>query len=104
MDSTIVEWLNTVGSRAFVWSLGAFVVVNTIAIIAFVVRRDRTLVNRWTGRVLAADLLLIGTGVGVPVMTTMAKMTVSVVSASFGGSGITSAALDGSAPLESGGK
>jgi hypothetical protein len=100
MDSTIVEWLNSVGSRAFAWSLGIFVVVNTIAAIAFLVRRDRALVSRWTGRVLAADLLLIGTGIGVPVMTTMAKLTVSVVSASFGGSGVASAALE-SAQVES---
>ncbi len=104
MESTIVEWLASVGTRAFAWSLGIFLVVNGAAAIVFVLRRDRAMVNRWAGRVLALDLLLVGTGVGVPLMTTMARLTVTVVSASFGGSGANMAASDAATQLEPVGK
>jgi len=104
MESSIVEWLANVGSKAFAWSLGIFLIVNAAAAIAFMVRRDRALVNRWAGRVLAVDLLLVGTGVGVPLMTTVARMTVSVVSASFGGAGIGVTMADGEATLQRTGK
>ncbi|MBL0170600.1 MAG: hypothetical protein IPP90_07690 [Gemmatimonadaceae bacterium] len=104
MESTIVNWLTGIGNTAFAWSLGIFLVVNGVAALAFILRRDRALVNRWTGRVLALDLLLLGTGVGVPLMTTMARMTVSVVSASFGASGIGVASVDGAVQLEPTGK
>lgn len=104
MDSTIVEWLSALGSRAFAWSLGIFLVVNGAAAVAFLLSRDRTLVNRWTGRVLAVDLLLLGTGVGVPLMTTMARLTVSAVSASFGQSGMGSASMESATLLEPLGK
>jgi hypothetical protein len=41
--------------------------------------RDREFVNKWTGRVLAVDLLLIGSGVGVPVLAATARFTISAV-------------------------
>lgn len=88
MDTTIVSWLGSVGRTAFLWSLGAFLVVNVGAVIILATRRDRALVNTWTSRLLAFDLLLLGTGVGVPMVTTMAKLTVSAISSSFGKSGV----------------
>ncbi len=91
MESSIVEWLNSAGRTAFAWSLGMLLVVNAAAALVFLVRQDRALVNRWTGRVLAFDLLLLGTGVGVPLMTTMARMTVTLVSSPFVSSGLTTA-------------
>jgi len=86
VDPTIVEWLGTLSSTVFAWSLGAFLVINGAAAVVFMFRRDRGLVNRWTGRILAADLLLVGTGLGVPVVASMAKLTVAAVSSSFAGS------------------
>ncbi|MEQ1692764.1 MAG: hypothetical protein ABMA00_15850 [Gemmatimonas sp.] len=100
MDSTIVDWLNSVGAQAFKWSLGIFLVVNGAAAIAFFLSRDRAIVNRWTGRVLAIDLLLLGTGAGVPLMTSMASMTVSVISASFGQAAVGTTSLESSAAAE----
>lgn len=104
MDSTIVDWLNGVGTQAFKWSLGIFLVVNGVAAITFFLSRDRALVNRWTGRVLAIDLLLLGTGTGVPLVTTMASMTVSVVSASFGQAAVGTSSIESSAAAELGRK
>jgi hypothetical protein len=41
--------------------------------------RDREIVNRWTSRVLAANLVLAGTGVGVPVLALGSRLAVRVV-------------------------
>ncbi len=104
MEASITEWLTNIGRQAFAWSLGIFLVVNAAAAIGFVLRRDRALVNRWTGRVLALDLLLVGTGVGVPAVTLVARMSVSAVSASFGRLGFGVAMVDGKASLQRNGK
>jgi len=101
MDATLVNWLDRVGSTAFAWSLILFLLVNGVAAIGFLLRRDRGLVNRWTGRVLAIDLLLLGAGVGVPLIASLTKVTVSAVSASFTSAGIGVAkSLDDGVPLE----
>ena len=86
MEATIVQWLSDFGTSVFFWSLGILVVVNGVAAVVYLVRRDRTQVNRWTSRILAADLLLVGAGVGVPVVTTLTRMTVSASASTFGGS------------------
>ena len=87
MEATIVQWLSDFGTKVFLWSMGLFVVINGVAAVVYLVRRDRTQVNRWTSRILAADLLLVGAGVGVPIVTTLTKLTVNAISATFGGSG-----------------
>lgn len=76
MDSGILDWLSHIGALAFYWSLGLFVVINAAAALMFSKRRNREMVNRWTGRLLAVDLMLIGTGVGVPLVAGMAKLAV----------------------------
>lgn len=80
MEPALLDWLARVGSRAFTLSLGAFVLVNGAAIVTVVVTRDRSLVNRWTGRILAANLLLAGTGLGIPLVTTVARLGIMAVS------------------------
>lgn len=79
MGAPVVDWLASVGSAAFFWSMTAFVLVNGAAVAAVIVTRDRTLVNRWTGRLLGANLLLAGTGLGIPLMTSMAQLAISAV-------------------------
>lgn len=103
MEATIVQWLSDFGTQVFLWSLGIFVVVNSVAAIVYLVRRDRTQVNRWTSRILAADLLLVGAGVGVPIVTTLTKMTVNAVAAAFGSSTVPMARND-AVELEQSGK
>ena len=80
METTALDWLARLGSGAFSISLAGFLVVNGAAIAAVFVTRDRTLVNRWTGRLLATNLLLVGTGLGVPLLTSVARLAISVVS------------------------
>lgn len=76
------DWLGSLGSHAFAWSAAAFVLLNGAAIAAVVVTRDRSLVNRWTGRLLAANVVLAGTGLGVPLVTSVAQLAVSALTPS----------------------
>lgn len=79
MALSVFDWLGALSATAFRWSVLAFVVINGLAIVAVVVTRDRTLVNRWTGRLLGANLLLAATGVGIPLVATVTRLAVAVV-------------------------
>jgi hypothetical protein len=68
-----------VGASALRWSIVGFVVVNGLAVMGFALTRDRGLVNRWTGRVLAANLVLAGTGIGIPLLTSITRLAVAAV-------------------------
>ena len=83
METAILDWLSRIGTTAFYWSLGLFVIINSVAAMLFISRQNREFVNRWTSRVLAIDLLLLGTGVGIPLVTGLTRLTVSAVSAPF---------------------
>ena len=79
METSVLDWLASVGATAFRWSAIAFVLVNGAAIAAVVLTRDRTLVNRWTSRILAANLVLAGTGIGVPLVAAASRFAISLV-------------------------
>jgi hypothetical protein len=83
MPGTILSWLDGVGSTAFTLSAMAFVSLNVIAIVGVFLTRDRSLVNRWTPHFLAANLLLLGTGLGVPLAALAARTVISAVTPSF---------------------
>lgn len=78
MEDGILNWLASVGSTAFRWSALTFFVVNGGAIAALVISRDRSLVNRWTGRILGINLALAATGLGIPLLTTVTRVAVAV--------------------------
>ena len=80
METAVLDWLARVGSSAFTYSAALFVLVNGAAVGAVVITRDRSLVNRWTGRLLAANLLLLGTGLGVPLVTAVTRLGILAVS------------------------
>ena len=73
MLSSLVQWLDSVGSIVFWTCLIGLVVVNGVAATVFLAKRSRELVNRWTAPVLAANVLLIGTGAMVPAVTYVAR-------------------------------
>jgi hypothetical protein len=83
MPDTILSWLDGVGSTAFTLSAVAFVALNGIAIAAVMTTRDRGLVNRWTPHFLAANLLLLGTGLGVPMAALAARTVIAAVTPSI---------------------
>lgn len=83
LPDTIISWLEGVGSTAFTVSALAFVALNGIAIAAVLSTRDRGLVNRWTPHFLVANLVLLGTGLGVPMAALAARTVIAAVSPSF---------------------
>ena len=83
MPGTILSWLDGVGSTAFTLSAIAFVALNAIAIGVVMLTRDRGIVNRFTPHFLAANLLLLGTGLGVPLAALAARSVISAVTPTF---------------------
>ncbi len=76
MFSSLVQWLDSVGSIVFWTCIIGLVAVNGVAATAFFSRRSREIVNRWTTPVLAANVILIGTGTIVPVVTYVTRTAV----------------------------
>jgi hypothetical protein len=75
-------WLDGTAARVFALCATLFVVMNAGAIALVVAKRDRGLVNRWTARWLAANLALVGAGLGVPVAAKVVRLTVVAFGAS----------------------
>jgi len=74
-------WLDGTAARVFALCMTLFVVLNAGAVSAVFLKRDRGLVNRWTARWLAVNLLLIGGGLGVPIAAKVVRVTVGAFSA-----------------------
>ena len=64
MLESVVSWLDQLSSQVFWTSAMALVAIDLVAVAAVMQTRSRALVNRWTGPVLAANLLLLGAGTG----------------------------------------
>ena len=74
MEAAISAWLYDLAIRAFGLSL-VLVVDLGYALVLFATR-DRGIVNRWTSRVLAVNLVLAGTGIGVPMLALGSRVAV----------------------------
>ncbi len=85
MESTLVGFLNGLSSKVFWFAAVAFVLVNGAAIAAFTMTRSRRLVNEWTGKLVAADVALLGFGLGIPLLSGLAKIGVHALATMFGG-------------------
>ena len=83
MQSTMVSWLDSTGSLAFTVSAWAFIALNGFALAVFAWKRDRALVNRYTTAFLAVNLVLLGTGLGVPLLTFTARTALLAVAPAF---------------------
>ena len=80
MDSQIIAWLSAVSGTILRVCGTLFILVNGLAIGAFMLKRDRSMVQRWTSPWLAANLLLIGAGAGVPLVAGIVKSAVAAIS------------------------
>ena len=76
MLSSLVQWLDSVGSVVFWTCLVGLVAVNGFAAVMFFSRRSRETVNRWTAPVLAANAVLLGAGAAVPAVSYVARTAV----------------------------
>lgn len=79
MLDSVVLWLDQLSSQVFWTSATALVAIDLVAVAAVMQTRSRALVNRWTGPVLAANLLLLGAGLGMPVAAVAAKAVANAV-------------------------
>lgn len=83
MEANLVQWLDAVGSRVFGISVALLLALNGFGIAMVIFRQDRAMVNRWTPRFLAANLVLLGPGVGAPLATSLAQVAVRSVAPMF---------------------
>ena len=79
MEAAILAWLHDVAIRAFGLSLFVMLAINGVFAVIVLVTKDREIVNRWTSRILAANLVLAGTGIGVPVLALGSRVAVRAV-------------------------
>lgn len=79
MEAAILAWLQNLAIRAFGISLFLMLAIDGAFAVILLATRDRDIVNRWTSRVLAANLVLAGTGVGVPVLALGSRLAVRAV-------------------------
>ena len=82
MFDSVAQWLDQIGSLTFWMCLSVLVVIDAVAVAVVIRTRSRELVNRWTGRLVAANALLLGAGVGVPVTAYVARSVVMAVAPS----------------------
>lgn len=76
MEAAISAWLYDLAIRAFGLSLALGLLVDAGYALVLFATRDRGIVNRWTSRVLAVNLVLAGTGIGVPVLAFGSRLAV----------------------------
>jgi hypothetical protein len=75
-------WLDGAAARVFALCATLFVALNAGAVMLVVMKRDRAIVNRWTARWLAANMALVGAGLGVPLAAKAVHFTVDAFTAS----------------------
>ena len=79
MDVDIMQWLSVLSSTVIRLSVVLFVIVNAVALGVFAVKRDRALEQRWTSPWLATNLLLVGAGVGTPLLVGITKFAITAM-------------------------
>jgi len=83
MLDALILWLDQVRSTVFWLCAIGLVTVDLGAVAVVMATRSRALVNRWTGPVLTANLVLLGVGVGVPVVAFAARAVASALAPSM---------------------
>jgi hypothetical protein len=87
LEAQVLEWLSGLSSTVVRLSIGIFLALNATMATILVVRRDRALVQKYGSPWLAANLVLIGAGVGTPLLVGLTKFAVNMMS------GVASAAV-----------
>jgi hypothetical protein len=76
METAAVSFLDSLGSTVFRIAAICFVALNGAAAVTVVMTRSRRIVDAWVPRLLAVDAVLLGAGLGVPLVAGLAKMGV----------------------------
>ena len=77
-------FLSSLSSKVFWFAAICFVLLNGAALAAFLLTRNRRLVDQWTPKLVAADALLLGAGLGVPLVSGLAKMGIQAIASMLG--------------------
>jgi hypothetical protein len=85
MFDSIAQTLGQIGSWTFWTCMAVLAAIDLLAIAVVIQTRSRELVNRWTSHIVAANLLLLGAGLGVPATAYLARSVVLVVAPSVEG-------------------
>jgi hypothetical protein len=89
METAAVSFLDSLGSTVFRIAAICFVVLNGAAAVTVVMTRSRRIVDAWVPRLLAVDAVLLGAGLGVPLVAGLAKYGVKAIAAMTLGGGPT---------------
>ena len=84
MAQSMASFFGSIGSTVFWLAATCFVVLNGAALAVFLVTRSRRVVDAWTPRLVAADLTLLGAGLGVPLLTGLAKLGIQTLGSMLG--------------------
>jgi hypothetical protein len=79
VEFDVMQWLSALSGTVVRASIVVFIVINAVALAAFAVKRDRALVQRWTSPWLAANVLLIGAGLGTPLLVGITKLAITAL-------------------------
>ncbi|HLG05964.1 MAG TPA: hypothetical protein VI383_07430 [Gemmatimonadales bacterium] len=71
---TVLSSLTSVSGTVWRVAVLCFLVINGAAVAAILITRSRRLVDTWTPRLVALDAILIGAGLGVPLITGMLRV------------------------------
>jgi hypothetical protein len=82
MFDSIAQLLDQIGTLTFWTCMSVLVLIDAIAVAVVARTRSRELVNRWTARLVAANALLLGAGLGVPMTAYLARSVVIAVAPS----------------------
>jgi hypothetical protein len=81
METAAVSFLDSLGSTVFRLAAICFVALNGAAAVTVVMTRSRRIVDAWVPRLLAVDAVLLGAGLGVPLVAGLAKYGVKAIAA-----------------------
>jgi hypothetical protein len=84
MEAQILGWLDGLSGTVFRVAAILFVLVNAGAAGVVAATRSRAVVNRWTSPWLAANAILLGAGLGTPLVAGLAKLAVRAIATAGG--------------------
>jgi hypothetical protein len=84
MFDSVSSFLSSLGTTVFRISAILFVVLNGAAVAAFLITRNRRLVDRWTPKLVTADVVLLTAGLGVPLVSGLARMGINALASMLG--------------------
>jgi hypothetical protein len=79
VEFDVMQWLSAVSSTVIKLSVVLFVIVNAVALGVFAVKKDRAMVQQWTSPWLATNLVLVGAGLGTPLVVGITKFAITAL-------------------------